>query len=309
MNLAITQTMTTTPATPALTDRDRALMDYIGACTARGAAADRTVAAYKYSIERFCTWCREAGLRPETARRADIEDWRGHMCAAGAAAATVMQRLAAVRTLYKALQRAGIRPDNPAEHVRAPRAEETPIERVVRKYVPPEAMVGVLAGCGADERGVRDRALLLVMYVLGLRVSEVQQLDWLDWGGDTLAFKAKGAQARILAVPEGVQAALAGLRVHGAGAGPIFCAGGARMSVRGIQKMVAVRLGHAGRAGLSPHALRHSCASASAASGATPYAIQDQMGHASLRTTSIYTRAAARFMEAPSLAVAKALGI
>lgn len=284
------------------------------ACTARGAASPRTREAYEAALRRFLAWCEGAGVDAAAACRQDIEAYRAAELAAGAAPGTVMLRLSAVRTLYKALVRAGRRQDNPAEHVKSPRQAAAAVDRVMRKFIPAEQMKVVLGQLGESVRGLRDRALLLAMYLLGLRVSEVQGLDWEDWKGDTLAFRAKGAQARELAVPEGLKAAFARLREATGCGGPMFIGETGRMSVRGIQKMVGVRLGAAGRApagrgGSSPHAMRHSCATVAAINGASIYAIQDQCGHADLRSTSIYTKAAGRMMGAPSLAVEKALGI
>jgi integrase len=172
------------------------------------------------------------------------------------------------------------------------------------KIVFPDQMMVVLGKLGDDYRGRRDRVILLAMYLLGLRVSEVAGLAWEDWTGDTIKFRAKGSQARELSVPAALKEGLAALRMAES-AGPMFLG----LTVRGIQKMVAARLVDAGMAERSPHALRHSCATAAAIGESSPYAIQDQLGHASQRTTAIYTRVAGRFLEAPSLVVARAMGI
>lgn len=285
------------------------LWEYIGACTARGAAALRTRQAYEAAIGRFIEWCKGRGIDPREARREDIEDWRGSMCGEGSKANTVMLRLSAVRTLYRALMRAGVRADNPAEHVKSPRPELPAPDAVMRKLVFPDQMVAALGKIGTDYRGLRDRAILLTLYLLGLRVSEVAGLDWQDWGGDTLTFRAKGGQTRELAAPEALKTALAELKAAGTSEGPMFIGDGGRFTVRAIRAMVASRLRAAGVGGRSPHALRHSCATAAAIAGSSPFAIQDQLGHASQRTTAIYTRVAGRFLEAPSLAVARAMGM
>lgn len=286
-----------------------ALWEYVGACTARGAAAERTRQAYGLAIGRFIDWCTGRGLDPRACRREDIEEWRGDMAAAGAKAATIMLRLSAIRTLYRALMRAGKRTDNPAEYVKSPRPEAPAVDAVMRKLVFPDQMVAALGKMGTDYRGLRDRAILLTLYLLGLRISELAGLDWRDWTGDTLAFRAKGGQVRELGVPEALKTALAELKAAGQGDGPMFMGDGGRFTVRAIRAMVGSRLRAGGLGGRSPHALRHSCATAAAIAGSSPYAIQDQLGHASQRTTAIYTRVAGRFLEAPSLAVARAMGI
>jgi len=290
-------------------DLNQALWEYIGACTARGAASVRTKTAYSTAINIFLEWCRERSLAPRQVQMKDIEDWRGAMLAAGNSAGTVMLRLSAVRTLYKALRRAGGYTGNPAEYVKSPRPTITPVDAVMRKIVFPEQMLLVFGKLDDDSRGRRDRVILLTLYLLGLRVSEVAGLSWEDWKGDTLAFRAKGGLARELSVPEVLKLALASLRSMQPESGPMFIGAGGRLTVRGIQKMVGTRLNAVGLPRLSPHAMRHSCATVAAIGAASPYAIQDQLGHASQRSTALYTQVAGRFLEAPSKVVARALGM
>lgn len=300
-----------TPTTRTTTNNDnlQALWDYIGACTARGSASQRTKEAYGASINLYLAWCRESGLDPLAAREADIENWRGQLLAAGASASTTSLRLSAVRTLYKALRRAGRCDRNPAEFVKSPRPAAAAVDRVMKKIVFPDQMVVVLGKIDASPRGNRDRVILLALYLLGLRVSEVAGLNWEDWRGGTLTFTAKGQQARELALPAALKASMEALKGPNVRLGPMFSGDGGRLTIRAIQKMVEARLRAAGLGHHTPHGLRHSCATAAAINGSSPFAIQDQLGHASQRTTAIYTRVAGRFLEAPSLAIARAMGI
>ena len=294
------------PKNQKLTD---AVWDYVGACTARGSAAAKTKAAYAAAIRIFLTWCTGVKLPPAEAKTKDIEDFRGYLLAKGEAPTTVGLRLSAVRTLFKALCRAGVCASNPGEYVKSPRAKVASIESVMQKVIFPDKMVLALGNIGDDYRGRRDRAVLLVFYLLGLRVSEVAGLDWEDWKGETLAFTGKGAQARELAAPEALKQAFARLKELGTSSGPMFLGAKGRFSVRGIQKMVDARLTICGQGHKSPHALRHSCGTAAAVEGSSGFAIQDQLGHADLRSTAIYTRVAGRFLEAPSLRIEKSMGI
>lgn len=260
--------------TKAQAELHQALLEYIGSCTARGSASARTKAAYGTAIDIFMEWCREHALDPRQAQMKDIENWRGDMLAAGSSAGTVMLRLSAIRTLYKALRRAGGHTGNPAEYVKSPRPTVAPVDAVMRKIIFPDQMIVVLGKLEDDYRGRRDRVILLTLYLLGLRVSEVAGLSWEDWKGDTLAFRAKGGLARELSIPEALKLALANLRTFQPEPGPIFLGVGGRLTVRAIQKMVAARLEAAGLQRLSPHAMRHSCATVAAIGAASPYAIQ-----------------------------------
>lgn len=220
-----------------------------------------------------------------------------------------MLKLSAIQTFYKALCRAGMCTINPAQYVKSPKPNALPVDRVLRKIVFPDQMIPVLRNLGDDSRGRRDRALILLFYLLGLRVSEAAGLNWSDWTGDTIRFKAKGGQARELGVPAPLKEAFTLLRGDGIIEGPIFLGNSGRLTVRGIQKMVVARLKSAGLPGRNPHSLRHSCATVAAIGGSSSFAIQDQLGHASQRTTAIYTRVAGRFLEAPSVVVARTLGL
>jgi len=284
-------------------------MDYLGACTARGSAAPGTEKVYLAAISLFLGFCNASRLNPRYASEQDIENWRHLMIVHGASANTVMVRLSAVRTLYKALARAGIREDNPALHVKSPRPKVLPVDKIMEKIIFPDQMIIILGKIENNFRGRRDRVILLVMYLLGLRVSEVAGLSWDDFKDDLLGFVSKGGQERKLSVPEALKAGLNELKTD-LSTGPMFLGSkNGRLSVRGIQKMVEARLSAVGITKKGPHSFRHSCATVAAMNGVSPFAIQDHLGHSSQRTTAIYTRAAGRLMDAPSNAVARAINL
>ena len=290
-------------------DLNAVIMEYIGQCTARGAASEKTKIAYLAAIKIFLSWCNSIDVLPANINVKDVERWRHVLKTAGLSSGTIMLRLAAVRTLFKAMIRAGLRTDNPAVDVKSPKPEKKPIDLIMAKIIFPEQMILVLGKLAEDQRGVRDRVILLVMYLLGLRVSEVAGLDWQDFNDDLLTFRSKGGQERSLSVPNALKLALNDLKTDHS-SGPMFLGfKSGRLSIRGIQKMVSSRMLGAGLKIRSPHAFRHSCATVAAIAGVSPFAIQDQLGHASQKTTSIYTRVAGRFMDAPSKAVAMAVGL
>ena len=290
-------------------DLNAVIMEYIGQCTARGAASEKTKIAYLNAIKTFLVWCNSIDVLPADVNIKDVERWRHVLKTAGLSSGTIMLRLAAVRTLFKAMIRAGLRSDNPAADVKSPKPEKKPIDIVVANFIPPDEMIMILGKLTADPRGVRDRVIFLVLYLLGLRVAEVAGLDWRDFNDDMLTFRSKGGYERSLGVPNALKLALNDLKTD-LSSGPMFFGfKSGRLSIRGIQKMVSSRMAAAGLRIRPVHAFRHSCATVAAMAGVSPYAIQDQLGHASLKTTSIYTRAAGRFMDAPSKAVAMATGL
>jgi integrase/recombinase XerC len=152
-------------------------------------------------------------------------------------------------------------------------------------------------------RGLRDRAILEVLYGSGLRVSEVCGLDLhaIDLAAATARVLGKGNKERIVPLGSKCVAAIQGwLEVRGRMVHPrkgtqdplaLFLAvTGKRMYVRAVHALVQSygALG-AGRADLHPHALRHTCATHMLDGGADLRAIQEMLGHASLSTTQRYT--------------------
>lgn len=283
-------------------------MDYIGKCTARGAASEKTKEVYLAAIATFLDFCGSSGCNPSYATEDDILNFRRNMVLAKFKPNTIMVRLAAVRTLYKALIKAGIRKDNPAIDVKAPKVDIKPVDMVLANLIYPDQMKLIHDKIKDDERGIRDKAILLVLYILGLRVAEAAALDYSSFKDDLVTFIAKGGISRTLSAPEPLNSALHKLK-ESISEGPLFLGFRKhRLSVRGIQKMVSSRLKAAGITHRGPHAFRHSCATVMAVAGVSPYAIQDHLGHASQKTTDIYTRVAGRLMDAPGNAVARSLG-
>ena len=157
-------------------------------------------------------------------------------------------------------------------------------------------------GDSQSARALRDKALLEVLYGLGLRVGELVALDFgnLDLEGRTVRVIGKGNKERI--VPLGrpsidavraylaVRASLSDRRGTSHPTALFLTSRGGRMGARQVQLMVHRQgaLG-AGRSDLHPHALRHSCATHMLEGGADLRAIQEMLGHASMATTQRYT--------------------
>lgn len=286
---------------------EQAFWEYVGTCTARGRVSERTRSVYGAGLREWVEYCRSAQVGLRQATRPDVEAFRATLSQRGQRARTIAVRLAAVRVLYRALQRAGAMDANPADGVKAPRAETAPVDAVMRKIIFPDQMMVLLNSLDDGTLGRRDRVIFLLMYLLGLRVSEVAGLRIEQIKGGSLNFTAKGSRERSLAVPQALQDALEQY-LAGKQVGPLFPGhSGPYISARAIQKMVQVRMSAAGIEQRSPHAFRHSCATVSAINGASAYAIQDLLGHESQKTTSIYTNAAGRFLESPSHVLARAL--
>ena len=229
--------------------------------------------------------------------RSQLEAFVRELMAAGFAPRSVARMVACVRGLYRFLLLDRRLDTSPADDLRAPKAfpalpKYLSLDDVDRLLEQPDT---------TTPRGVRDRALLELLYATGMRVSELVTLKPIDVNLDAgyLTCMGKGAKERI--VPIGRQAVtwvqryLAGARdaLLGGRRSPrlfVNARGGESLSRVGFWKVMKTYGKAAGLAqGLSPHVLRHSFATHLLDRGADLRTIQAMLGHADLSTTQIYT--------------------
>lgn len=265
-----------------------------------------TVAAYGRDVGRYVAWLAAAGLAPEAATTADLERWLASMMG-DAAPRTVARRLAAVRTYHRWLAARGARADDPTrglDGVRVPLGlpKALAVEEVAR-------LIDAVAG--DDARAVRDRALIEFLYATGARISEACSADVADVDATAGLVRLFGKGSKERLVPIGgaalralsawlapdVRASLAapgrgaGARVDRADARALFVgARGRRLTRQGAWEVVARHARAARIDGMSPHSLRHSCATHMLVAGADLRVVQEMLGHASVSTTQVYTK-------------------
>ncbi len=217
-------------------------------------------------------------------------------------ATSAARAVVAVRGLHRFAALDGLVPDDVAAEVRPP----APARRLP-KALPVETVVALIEAAGALEgpRGLRDRALLELLYGTGARISEVVGLavDDLDRGQAAVRLAGKGGKQRV--VPVGSYAlravedylvrarpalALAGTARGRAGALFLNARGGSlsRQSAWSILRTAAERAGIPVE-DVSPHTLRHSFATHLLDGGADVRVVQELLGHASVTTTQVYT--------------------
>jgi integrase/recombinase XerD len=221
------------------------------------------------------------------------DDDHGPLSAASAARAVI-----AVRGLHRFALREGLTPDDPARVVRPP----TPPRRLP-KAIPLDDVEHLIAGAKLAEGplGVRDCAMLELLYGTGARISEAVGLavDDVDRTAATVTLAGKGAKTRIVpigsyalrAVDDYLVRARPALAAGGRGSPALFL--NARGNPLSRQGAWAILRSAADRAGLSraisPHTLRHSFATHLLDGGADVRVVQELLGHASVTTTQIYT--------------------
>lgn len=268
----------------------------------RGRAAN-TVASYRRDLRKYEQFLADRDSSAQEATENDVETFVRSLQAQGEAVASTARRLAAVRMLHSYLVAEDVRPDNPSarvEGVRVPTGVPKPLSL-------PEVESLLSSVVGEDCLAMRDRALLEFLYATGARISEAcdLNLDDLDLNSRVVRLFGKGSKERV--VPFG-RTAESHLRAY--------------LDVGGRQSLVpdywarqgdreAVFLTNKGRrlnrqkawnivrdAGissgiaqeLSPHVLRHSCATHMLEHGADLRIVQEMLGHATISTTQIYTK-------------------
>jgi len=296
--------------------------DFLRLDVAQGDASPRTVATYQAQVRDFLAWCQAQGLHPALATEDDLKAYRAHLVEQYARA-TVATRLAAVRRFYQAAVWRGYRTDNPAAGIRPPRERTARDERV--RFLSLEGLKRLLdAPRGDGLRAVRDRAILALMGVHGLRVGEIVALDLADLDPDagTVSVPGKGGKRRTVYLVDISRQRLAdwlAVREQAAGEGEtaLFVAvdrakrfTGRRMTRRAVEALTDHYLERLGlkRGGISCHSLRHSAAVWARAFGAAVDALADMLGHASVDTTRIYARIVNRMQENPARFLEAALG-
>ncbi len=256
-----------------------------------------TLDAYRRDLERVSAYAAAHGQTPADLSRGDLEEIVRQSMASGRSPTSTARMVAATRSFYKYLRLTGAVAQNPAEDLHGPRT----LSALPRFLSLEEVDALIAAPDVSTPRGVRDRALLEVLYATGLRVSELVGLRLTDVRSAQgyLQCTGKGGKERI--VPLGDSAA-DWVRRYVADGRPalsrratspwlfVNARGGARLSRIGFWKILKGYGRQAGtRSHLSPHVLRHSFATHLLERGADLRAIQAMLGHADLSTTQIYT--------------------
>ena len=273
-----------------------ALEQFLIELAALRSASPHTVVAYRRDIAHVLDRVAGPGKPVPSAAwtRELIERAMRDLTVAGHSARSVARALSACRTFSRFCFKRGIIAADPSPALRNPR-----LPRRLPTPLAADVLQRALDTLAAPDRITRrDRALLEVAYSSGLRVSELVSLNFgdLDRRAGVVRVRGKGRRERITPIGRTAVAALdrhleTDGRAAGLAGGPIFVGrSGRRLTVRTVQRIVRRRLAHmATGLKVSPHTLRHSFATHLLNQGADLRAIQEMLGHKSLRTTQIYT--------------------
>jgi integrase/recombinase XerD len=285
----------------------------------RGRSA-RTLSAYRSDLGRWDGFLHSRGVPLLDAREADVVEYVASLERDGYAAASVQRMMSAVRGLYRFLVVEACCSDDPTREVSLARRPD-PLPKALGE----EEVAALLDAVGSAAKGgepvaLRDAAVLELLYASGARVSEVCGVGFGDVDLEAGLIRVLGKRSKERIVPIGAPAVRATARWLELGR-PVLAERARRSARRAVRDDAdAVLLGVQGRrlsrqaaweairrwakvAGvsgeISPHVLRHSCATHLLDHGADLRTVAEMLGHASVSTTQIYTRVAtARLFEA-----------
>jgi site-specific recombinase XerD len=247
-----------------------------------------TIEAYRGDLSQFFDYCDRAGIRAlDLVDRRLARRYLAFLDTLGYSRTSVSRKASSARAFYNDARTRGHLGINPFDGVSTPK-----LARPLPRALPARAMTVALESIPTSEpAGLRDRAILELLYATGLRVSELASLTVRDVGGDTIQVKGKGGKVRVVPVGRPAQNSVAAYLAKGRGhlaghdAGDALWVGprGGKMSPRSLRRSVSRHLA------TFPHAIRHSFATHLLEGGADLRTVQDLLGHSDLATTQIYT--------------------
>ena len=229
-----------------------------------------------------------------------LRSWLANQQSRGKARTTLARRAAAARVFTAWLARTGRVPVDPGASLGSPKAHRT-LPSVLRADEA-RALVEAAARLADDgsPTGLRDVAMLELLYATGVRVGELVGLDVDDLDRERQVLRVLGKGRKERTVPYGRPAAAAvdrwlalgrpALLAEGAGGALFLGARGRRIDQRAVRTLVHRRIADVpGAPDLGPHGLRHTAATHLLEGGADLRSVQELLGHASLATTQLYT--------------------
>ncbi|HEY6190667.1 MAG TPA: site-specific tyrosine recombinase XerD [Pyrinomonadaceae bacterium] len=276
------------------------LREYLAYIQVEKGLSVNSLEGYKRDLLRLVAWAETRGKPVEELTREDLRGWIAQLSREGLAPSTVSRAVSAARGLFRFLMLDGHIKTHPAEDLSTPQRgahlprflTEDEMERLLRA---PDIQTA---------EGLRDRAMLEVMYATGLRVSELVSLKLadLDMDGGTIVCHGKGSKERRIPIGKSathwLQRYIAARARSGKGAGARLFLGsnGQGLTRQTAWAMIKRHAAGASLSNISPHTLRHSFATHLLQRGADSRSVQALLGHSDISTTQIYTHITDRHM-------------
>jgi integrase/recombinase XerD len=264
--------------------------------------AGNSLQSYKRDLARLEDWAARAGKAVEELARTDLRAWIASLSREGLAPTSVSRATSAARGFYRFLMLDGHIKSHPAEDLDTPQAGSH-----LPRYLSEDEMERLLSVPDtATEEGLRDRAILELMYASGLRISELISLKSgdVDLDAGLLSCHGKGSKERRIPIGKSATrwlelyrgARLRRSRTHDP---RLFVNSlGAPLTRQRVWAAIKRYGEQAGLENVSPHTLRHSFATHLIQRGADSRSVQSLLGHSDISTTQIYTHMTDRHLRA-----------
>lgn len=268
-------------------------LDY--ATVEKGLASNSTM-SYGRDLRKFAAYLHQSKLALDQVRHEHIRHFLETLYRQGLSARSVARQLAALRHFFQFLVKDGRLRADPAREVEAPHLSQS-----LPKYLSFQEVEALLAQPdGSTPQGLRDRAMLELLYATGMRVSELLNVRWEDFEPNLGIVRClgKGNKERLIPVGKAALRAVEGYLRHGRGTlakrreVPYLFLNlrGGQLSRVGFWKILGAYGRRAGiHVSLAPHMVRHSFATHLLERGADLRSIQTMLGHSDISTTQIYT--------------------
>lgn len=275
---------------------------YLRELSAVGNRSDYTIRNYRNDIGSFLRWCEARELEPLRITRQTFREFLTELKDGGMVAASITRRTSTVHGFYKYLHAEGATERDLLYGIALPKRP-----RRLPKVLDPAMLTALLEAPDlSTPAGLRDRAMLELLYGGGLRISELVSLNvgQVDLGDGSAVIHGKGSKERQVLFGEPAMQALERYLESGraaltpangqrptANGHPLFLNRfGTRLTARSVQTLIKRHALAAGiAADVHPHLLRHSFATHLLDGGADLRIVQDLLGHSSANTTQIYT--------------------
>lgn len=255
-----------------------------------------TVESYQRDVKQYITYLNELGITElASTTKTTILSYLFALKKRGRAASTLSRTLASIRSFYTYLVRNGFAETNPTDSLATPHVEKKP-PKILSSH---EIDVLLNQPKLTDNKGIRDKAMLEVLYATGIRVSELIGLDVADVNLSMGYIRCHNNKSERI-VPMGNKAVEAltlylnkarifMIKDNSENALFLNCSG-SRISRQGFWKIIKLYQDMSGiDADITPHLLRHSFAAHLVENGADLESIKEMMGHADISSTQIYT--------------------
>lgn len=251
-----------------------------------------TQRSYQVDLSQFLEFLadRKANKDLTNIKREDIRDFIGYLLKYGYEKSSVARKLSSLKSLYKYLMRRKIINSNPVRSVKTPK-----ISKKLPGFLTQYQTQKIMDIQGSDERSLRNKAIMEILYGAGLRASELVGLniDDIDMHNEVVLVKGKGGKERLIPLGNYAQQAVKSyLSIRKEKTNPALFLNlhGKRLTTRSVQTIVKRTISRIADAShTNPHTLRHSFATHLLERGADLRAVQELLGHSSLSATQIYT--------------------